>query len=705
MILTNTVENEAVLSNVSEVGEFRIRNSAKAFNILSSGLYSNKIKAIIRELSCNAYDSHVAAGKKDLLFDVHLPSSFEPWFSVRDYGVGLNHHQVVNIYTTYFESTKTTSNEFVGALGLGSKSPFSYTENFIVTAIKDGRKGIYSAFVNDQGIPSIALMSEDSTDEPTGVEIKFSVNKHSDFYEFKREAVNVYQFFKTIPNVSYQGNTLNVDKIEYESRDIIPGVHYMRYHNGNSVAVMGNIGYPIEIPNMGKNLDEKYRELLSYGLEINFEIGELDFQASREGLSYITMTVDAIKNKLDKVNDQLNQAFESQLSEITNLWDQAIFIQEKSKRALWRDIAHNYITKVKHPMFFTNPLQYRGIQTRGNLTVSDENLNNWNVHLIALYPSARSLRAVNISDNHDEEKKRKLIDVRSGVRFCINEKGSSNARLIQSHFDDFIDKNFYVLTPVNKKLPMKLDEFFKAIHNPPDHMIVDFKDIKLTDSESVKKEKKKVAVLQLRSTSSKERDWDPVGTLDSFDDSTTYYYVPLNNQTIIGDKITSAKFLQDFIYQSGLFSSEIRIFGIRKSDLKTISQMDNWVHVDQMISDRISNFVDNEMMEYAKEKVDSTRILSYNYSEVKDSNSPIVKYVNSFKGVRSNKSQYMIPIVKTCCKMFNPEALEKFDQKIKSVENARNEIFVRYPMLSHTYNVPNSVIIDYINMVDTHKGV
>ena len=125
MILNNAPQAEAVLSNVGEIGEFRIRNSAKAFNILSSGLYANKIRAIVRELSCNAVDSHVAAGKQDTPFDIHLPNTLEPWFSIRDYGLGLSHDQVINIYTTYFESTKTDSNEFIGALGLGSKSPFS----------------------------------------------------------------------------------------------------------------------------------------------------------------------------------------------------------------------------------------------------------------------------------------------------------------------------------------------------------------------------------------------------------------------------------------------------------------------------------------------------------------------------------------------------------------------------------------------------
>ena len=169
MRLNTAPENPVTMGGISHVSEFRIRNSAKAFGILPSGLYANKIRAIIRELGCNAVDSHVAAGVPDTPFDVHLPTNLAPHFAIRDYGTGLSHDQVLNIYTTYFESTKTHSNDFIGALGLGSKSPFSYTDNFTVTAIQDGKKGIYSAYINDQGVPSVALMHTEDTDEPNGV--------------------------------------------------------------------------------------------------------------------------------------------------------------------------------------------------------------------------------------------------------------------------------------------------------------------------------------------------------------------------------------------------------------------------------------------------------------------------------------------------------------------------------------------------------
>ncbi len=68
------IETDEVQSGgITQEGEFTIKSSAKAFAILSSGLYSNKYVAIIRELSCNAIDSHKEAGI-DVPFRIHLPN-------------------------------------------------------------------------------------------------------------------------------------------------------------------------------------------------------------------------------------------------------------------------------------------------------------------------------------------------------------------------------------------------------------------------------------------------------------------------------------------------------------------------------------------------------------------------------------------------------------------------------------------------------
>jgi HSP90 family molecular chaperone len=127
---------------------FTIRPSREAFEILSGGLYQDRILAVIRELSTNAYDAHVAAelnGIKDRSkrpFDVTLPSKLNPIFKIRDYGTGLSESDIFNIYTTYFGSTKQDSNDFIGALGLGSKSPFSIVSSFLVISFFNNIKTV-----------------------------------------------------------------------------------------------------------------------------------------------------------------------------------------------------------------------------------------------------------------------------------------------------------------------------------------------------------------------------------------------------------------------------------------------------------------------------------------------------------------------------------------------------------------------------------
>jgi len=198
----------------SEERVFNIAGTAKAFKILSDGLYSDKIGAVIRELSCNAKDAHVDAGKGDVPFEIHLPNSLEPWFAVTDFGIGLCHDDIMHLYSTYFESTKTDSNEVTGCLGLGSKSPFAYVDAFTVEARWNGKMTLYSCFYNEQGIPSITVMAEPfDTDEVNGLTIKMPV-KEQDMREFGRKAEASLRRFDPAPivtgNTDYEVKTIEI---------------------------------------------------------------------------------------------------------------------------------------------------------------------------------------------------------------------------------------------------------------------------------------------------------------------------------------------------------------------------------------------------------------------------------------------------------------------------------------------------------------
>ena len=160
----------------SEVKSASIAMTPAMFELLSAGIYEDRLLAIIRELLCNGRDAQVEAGNGDKPMELKLPNTFEPFLCFRDYGTGLTHEQVFNIYLTYGDSTKQGSNEFVGMFGIGSKSPLSYTDSFLVTSYIDGVEYQYNIY-KDSGIPKISKMFERPTSEENGLKISVAIQQ------------------------------------------------------------------------------------------------------------------------------------------------------------------------------------------------------------------------------------------------------------------------------------------------------------------------------------------------------------------------------------------------------------------------------------------------------------------------------------------------------------------------------------------------
>ena len=318
---TSTAQDTVIeRDGIGSDGAFQIQFNAKMARILSDGLYSNKIQAIIRELSCNAIDSHVEAGCVDKPIEVHLPTVFEPWFYVRDFGVGLDHQQVLNIYTVYGASTKTNSNEFIGQLGLGSKSPFSYVDAFDVCARKNGVERQYSMYKNEQGMPSVALLGEVPTTEPNGVTVKMPV-RADDVRRFSTEAAAVFRWFETQPTIT--GATgLTVPATEY----VYIGTRWgIRKYEGygmdtRALAVMGRVAYPLDSRALDK-LGAAELAILGMPVVINFEIGDLEVAASREGLGYDPRTQENIRSAVSRIIAELGKQFETEIADAPTEWE------------------------------------------------------------------------------------------------------------------------------------------------------------------------------------------------------------------------------------------------------------------------------------------------------------------------------------------------------------------------------------------------
>lgn len=718
MILNNTPDNQAIMSNVGEIGEFRIRNSAKAFNILSSGLYANKIKAIVRELSCNAVDSHVAAGKGDVPFSVHLPNSLEPHFSIRDFGTGLSHDQVTNIYTTYFESTKTASNEFIGALGLGSKSPFSYTDNFTVTAIKDGRKGIYSAFINAEGVPSIALMMSEETDEEAGVEIKFSVNDRYDFYKFTEEAEEVYKYFKVRPTIT--GASITIRDREYDTVDLLPGVHVLKAtgYRTSSHAIMGNIAYPIEVPNAETSLGQ-YAEMLNCGLEIEFGIGEVDFQASREGLSYIPQTIDAIKNKLIEISKVLSARIKEDADQLTNLWDRAVYLDKKREHTLWQTAVVDYVQNNPIETIDANASRYSFLKvfkreisdlaSKHNITIRGFRRERGNNTCVTLKSDSNHTRLANGSYDVSHTWN---FRVSSTTHFIVNDLKVGAGERAKYHYRetplDVFSRDVYVLDKVDSSKEMDLDGFFDSIKNPPKDRVITASSLK----EKPRKESsvgRNVSLLKMQTRRRGYSDttvWVDAGDVSSYDATVTHYYIPLSGYVAQG-KVPDAKLLREWMRSCGLSSlRDVEIFGVRKSDIEQISKLTNWVNVETYIEQTLQVPDSNIIMNLVADEVDGAAQFSKyaHVAEKTDVNSPFRKVVGEF--TKYNRIHFSDMALRRLYNLYGSNLNFDLTAVVKKFVGEISAVNERYPLIRHLDGRQDgNAMAEYVNLIDNVKGI
>jgi len=316
-----------------------IEANGKAFRALVDGLYSNKIRAFVREISTNAFDSHIEAGRADEPFHVSLPDTFDPYFRVRDYGVGMTHDDVVNVFGTLFRSTKDDTNEVVGAFGLGSKSPLSYADSFTVTATGDGMERVYYVTIDAEGAPTISLLGEVVTDKPTGIEVAVPIDP-TDFGNVTREARDVLQWFDPVPTVV--GADIEAPKTLVTND--AGNVSIIASHDDWLFVKQGCVVYPVN----EWEINRKVQGRLSYGYSVLLDvpIGTVGVTVSRESIELDEET--RIK-LIDMIEEGLTEVEDAQRARV--------------------DALPNFLTAVQQAhhieRMFQNPLTYKGQRLHG----------------------------------------------------------------------------------------------------------------------------------------------------------------------------------------------------------------------------------------------------------------------------------------------------------------------------------------------------
>ena len=116
-------------SNLMDMGVSMDDNTeTSVFFLLSSTLYKEPHKAIIRELVSNAIDASKKANISQPVV-LNVPCTTNDEFYIQDFGIGMSLDQVINLYGNYFASNKQNDANSIGGFGLGGKTPFIYVKD------------------------------------------------------------------------------------------------------------------------------------------------------------------------------------------------------------------------------------------------------------------------------------------------------------------------------------------------------------------------------------------------------------------------------------------------------------------------------------------------------------------------------------------------------------------------------------------------
>lgn len=313
--------------------EFTVRVGAHIMAILS-GMYKDPKEAVVREYLSNMYDAYVPlmkAGVTNLTPPVlRLPTKLNPTIEFQDFGVGMDYETVWNVYAEYGNSTKSTSNDEIGAFGIGSKTAFCYNNGapWNITATKNGITNHFMAFVGKDGIPQLTHVGEERTKHPNGVTVSIPV-RHQDVEEFQVAALKFIPYFPMKLEVT--GIADVPGKREYLLQGFAQGMPGIRWgvlnsgHSQNSTRlVMGNIPYRVEDDNIRRDVglsDDQYRFFVYSSIDIFINIGDVDIVPSRDALKWTDRTKQFVGKVLKAVYKDVTRAINEKIAKCVTQWE------------------------------------------------------------------------------------------------------------------------------------------------------------------------------------------------------------------------------------------------------------------------------------------------------------------------------------------------------------------------------------------------
>lgn len=278
---------------------------ARGMSLLRTGIYSDKIGAVVREYICNAIDEHNKYCPNEPV-EITIDDT---GFRVRDYGLGLDKESVFNVFGALFESRKTKND--IGGFGLGSKSGHAYNDIFYITSYYQGEQFTYSFIisVNEEGLEEANsyLMSHSSTEKKSGIEVwvPFTESYHKTLFKEKVTKFAKYADFPIMLNgiPCPQEKPIIVLKDKFR---IYPQTDPNNY-GAKTIVKMGPVLYNADFINNGRFLNSKF------DCVIDVPINEYPIPPSREMIVQNTSTLQKAK--------EIEKEFQGAIHEFINSKD------------------------------------------------------------------------------------------------------------------------------------------------------------------------------------------------------------------------------------------------------------------------------------------------------------------------------------------------------------------------------------------------
>jgi len=284
-------------TNINKAADFGIEDSdlSHIMGILRSQIYSDKLLAVIREYSTNAADANIEAGNNNPV-DVQLPTIAKPELSFRDFGNGLSDDEVCNLYVKYGASTKRSSNDYTGCLGIGCKAGFAYGDDFRVVSFTRSHITTWHARIDESKRGTISMISKvDNINRPTGTEVIVAIRK-DDINSCISKAQQFFKYWRVKPTSNEKLIDINiVESTDDWALQTFEDANQYRHgrHYGGASLVMGNICYPVDFNQLNINNDAgslaQANSVILYA-----PTGAVDIAANRESLEYTDRTKNAI---------------------------------------------------------------------------------------------------------------------------------------------------------------------------------------------------------------------------------------------------------------------------------------------------------------------------------------------------------------------------------------------------------------------------